>query len=92
MSRFKYTLFVLILITNGIIINIKSTNGAKMAIPKMMFIEVTTMQYVLDSNKGNERATSEELGINRGTLRKMIADGRDNVVLINKDNTYTLLK
>ena len=63
-----------------------------MAIPKMMFIEVTTMQYVLDSNKGNERATSEELGINRGTLRKMIADGRDNVVLINKDSTYTLLK
>ncbi len=63
-----------------------------MAIPKTKQMKVTTMQLVLESNGGNESATTRELGINRGTLRKMIADNRPNVVLINDDNTYTLLK
>ena len=59
---------------------------------KTMKLTVTTMQLVLESNRGNESATAVELNVNRGTLRSMIADKRPNVVLINKDNTYTLLK
>ena len=55
-------------------------------------ITVTTLHDVLDSNEGNEMMTARDLGINRGTLRTMIADGRDNVVLIGDDGEYTLLK
>ena len=60
--------------------------------PKTRQLTVTTMQLVLESNRGNESVTSIELGLNRGTLRKMIADKRPNVVLINEDETYTVLK
>ena len=63
-----------------------------MAIPRTKQITVTTMQEVLDSNRGNESVTSIELDINRGTLRSMIADKRENVVLVNHDGSYTLLK
>ena len=55
-------------------------------------ITVTTLHDVLDSNEGNEMMTARDLGISRGTLRTMIADGRDNVVLIGDDGEYTLLK
>ena len=63
-----------------------------MAMPKTKQITVTTMQDVLTGNRGNQWGTAEELNVNRGTLRKMIEDKRPNVVLINEDGSYTLLK
>lgn len=63
-----------------------------MAIPKTKQITVTTVQDVLISNRGNQFGTAEELNINRGTLRDMIADERPNIVIINDDGSYTVLK
>ena len=74
------------------IIAIHSTKEVNMTLPLMKTIEVTTVQDLMVLHYGKQTLVANELGINRNTLKAMLDDRRPNVVLVNKDKTYTLLK
>ena len=60
--------------------------------PKTKNITVTTVQDMMVHHYGKQTVVANELGINRNTLKAMIVDKRPNVVLIDDDGKYTLLK
>ncbi len=60
--------------------------------PKIKTIEVTTIEDLLVSANGNQTVVAKLLDVTRGTLKTIIDNKRDNVVLIRDDGSYKLLK
>ena len=61
--------------------------------PQMETVDVTTIQELLRCNKHNVTELAENLkGANRATINLMLKDNRKHHVIINGDDTYTLLK
>ena len=60
--------------------------------PKRKIIEVTTVEDLLVAAHGNQTVVAKLLDVNRGTLKTIIDNKRDNAVLIRDDGSYKLLK
>ena len=60
--------------------------------PKTKMIEVTTVDFMLTASHGNQTVVAKLLDVTRGTLKTIIDNKRDNVVLIRDHGSYKLLK
>lgn len=60
--------------------------------PETKKITVTTVGDVLIAVKWNKSTAAEILNCNRSTISGIMNDERENVVLVNGDGTFKLLK
>ena len=60
--------------------------------PKRKMIEVTTVDFLLTASHGNQTVVAKLLNVTRGTLKNIIDNKRDNVVLIRGDGSYKLFE
>ena len=60
--------------------------------PETTTMKVTTVDFLLIASYGNQTTVAKLLDVTRGTLKTIIDNKRDNVVLIRDDGSYKLLK
>ncbi len=59
---------------------------------ELIMKKTTTIQSMLENNRGNVTRVADMLDVNRATLRLILDTGRDHVVLVKDNGDLKLLK